>query len=63
VGFFPWRFVDGEASIGRAVAFLDDDDYAAVMKKRESLPKTKFGDAYDPTHVERLNALTKINLA
>ena len=22
VGFFPWRFVDGEFSIGRAVAFL-----------------------------------------
>jgi arylformamidase len=63
VGFFPWRFVDGEASIGRAVAFLADDDYAEVMKKRDSLPKTKFGDAFDPTHVERLNALTKVNLA
>lgn len=63
VGFFPWRFVDGEASIGRAVAFLDDADYAAVMKKRDSLPKTKFGDAYDPAHVERLNELTKANLA
>jgi arylformamidase len=63
VGFFPWRFVDGEASIGRAVAFLDDKEYAEVMKKKESLPKTKFGDAYDPAHVERLNELTKKNLA
>ena len=34
-----------------------------MMKKRESLPKTKFGDVYDPAHVERLNALTKTNLA
>jgi arylformamidase len=24
VGFFPWRFVDGESSIGRCVAFVDD---------------------------------------
>lgn len=63
VGFFPWRFVDGEASIGRAVAFVDDADYAELMKKRESMPKTKFGDVYDPKHVESLNKLSKANLA
>jgi kynurenine formamidase len=58
VGFFPWRFVEGESSIGRAVAFVDDAEYARLMAKKASLPKTKFGDAYDPVHVERLNALT-----
>jgi len=63
IGFFPWRFVDGEASIGRAVAFVDDAEYEVLMKKRESMPKTKFGDVYDPTHVERLNAITQKNFA
>lgn len=60
VGFFPWRFVDGESSIGRAVAFLEDNEYDEVMKKAATMPKTKFGDAYDPTHVDRLNKLSKI---
>jgi len=59
VGFFPWRFVEGESSIGRAVAFVEDDQYAELMKKKESMPKTKFGDAFDPTHVERLNELSR----
>ncbi len=63
VGFFPWRFVDGEASIGRAVAFLEDKDYEDVMKVKASLPKTRFGDAYNPAHVESLNKLTKENMA
>jgi arylformamidase len=60
VGFFPWRFVDGESSIGRAVAFLEDKEYYDVMKKAATMPKTKFGDAYDPTHVDRLNKLSKL---
>jgi hypothetical protein len=63
VGFFPWRFVDGEASIGRAVAFLDDKDYDEVMKKAEGMPKTKFGDVYNLKHVESLNKLTNANMA
>lgn len=63
VGFFPWRFVDGESSIGRAVAFVDDDEYEELMKKKESMPKTKFGDAYNPEHVESLNKLTKANMS
>ncbi len=63
VGFFPWRFVDGESCIGRCVAFLDDNDYRALQRKKAALPKTKFGDAFDPKHVERINALTKANLA
>jgi hypothetical protein len=41
------------------VAFVDDGEYAELMKKRESMPKTKFGDAFDPTHVERLNKLSR----
>lgn len=59
IGFFPWRFVDGEASIGRCVAFVDDKRHEQLMAKKASLPKTKFGDAYDPTHVERLNTLSE----
>ncbi len=60
VGFFPWRFVDGESSIGRAVAFVEDKEYDELMKKAATMPKTKFGDAYDPTHVDRLNKLSKV---
>ncbi len=63
IGFFPWRFVDGEASIGRCVAFVEDDEYADLMAKRDQLPKTKFGDAYNPEHVEQLNQLSKNNLS
>ncbi len=44
IGCFPWRFVDGEASISRIVAFVDDDRYAELIKKKESFEKTKFGD-------------------
>ena len=54
VGFFPWRFVDGESSIGRCVAFVEDDEYDELMAKKAALPKTKFGDAYNPAHVENL---------
>ena len=54
VGCFPWRFVDGEASIARIVAMVDDDEYKDLMARKEALPKTRFGDCYDPVHVERL---------
>jgi arylformamidase len=63
VGIFPWRFVDGESSIARCTAFLSDEQYAAAMKIKAELPKTKFGDAYNPLHVERLNKISKENLA
>lgn len=62
IGFFPWRFVDGEASIGRCVAFVDDDLYNTLMDKKAGMPKTRFGDAIDPTHVERLDRISAINL-
>jgi kynurenine formamidase len=58
VGFFPWRFVDGEASIGRCVAFVDDDQYDKLMAKKEKMKKTKFGDAIDPSHVASLDKLS-----
>ena len=44
IGCFPWRFVDGEASISRIVAFVDDDRYEALMKKKQSFAHTRFGD-------------------
>jgi arylformamidase len=62
VGFFPWRFVDGESSIGRCVAFVEDGEYDALMKKKAGMPRTRFGDAYDPLHVESINALSRANL-
>jgi hypothetical protein len=37
--------VDGESSIGRCVAVLEDTEYDRLMKKKASLPRTKFGDA------------------
>jgi arylformamidase len=63
IGIFPWRFVDGESSISRCVAFLSDEDYEAAMQVKAGLPKTKFGDAYNPLHVEQLNKISKENLA
>jgi hypothetical protein len=62
IGFFPWRFVDGESSIGRCVAFVDDKEYEELLKKKTAMPKTKFGDCYDPTHVERIEKFTKANM-
>lgn len=63
VGFFPWRFVGGESCIGRAVAFVEDAEYEELMKKKESLSKSKFGDGFDPRHVESLNKISKANMA
>jgi arylformamidase len=59
IGFFPWRFVDGESCIGRCVAFVDDDEYEELMARKAKLPQTRFGDCYDPQHVERINNLTR----
>jgi len=62
IGMFPWRFVDGESCISRCVAMLDDKEYADLMKKKEGMSKTKFGDAFDPAHVDSINKLSKVNL-
>ena len=58
IGFFPWRFVDGESSIGRCVAMVEDDEYEELMARKAKLPKTRFGDAYDPAHVASINRLS-----
>ncbi len=44
IGCFPWRFVDGESSIARIVAFVDDDRYEELMEKKASYELTKYGD-------------------
>jgi arylformamidase len=59
IGFFPWRFVDGESCIGRCVAMVDDAEYEELMARKTGLPRTRFGDGYDPAHVESINRLTR----
>jgi arylformamidase len=59
IGFLPWRFVDGESCIGRCVAFVDDEEYEELMALKADMPKTKFGDGYNPAHVEQINELTR----
>jgi arylformamidase len=44
IGCFPWRFVDGESSIGRIVAIVDDDRYDELMAIKAECTLTKFGD-------------------
>jgi hypothetical protein len=62
VGFFPWRFVDGESCIGRCVAIVDDDEYQELMQKKAQLPQSRFGDAFNPQHTESINQLSAVNL-
>ena len=59
IGFFPWRFVDGEASIGRCVAFVEDDHFDELMKVKAGMNKTKHGDVINPDHVVSLDKLSK----
>jgi len=64
IGFFPWRFVDGESCIGRCVAMVEDDEYQDLMKKKaEAKTHTKFGDYYNPQHVDNIKKNTTANLA
>jgi len=44
IGCFPWRFVDGESSISRIVAFVDDSKYMELMARKRGQRVTKFGD-------------------
>jgi hypothetical protein len=32
------------------------------MVKKATMPRTKFGDAYDPTHLESIEKLTRKNM-
>jgi hypothetical protein len=42
---------------------VDDAEYESLMAKKAALPKTKFGDAFDPAHVESINQLSKQNMS
>ncbi|MBI4917384.1 MAG: cyclase family protein [Acidobacteria bacterium] len=44
IGCFPWRFVDGESSIARIVAFVEDGEHAALMRRKGRCRLTRFGD-------------------
>jgi arylformamidase len=44
IGCFPWRFVDGESSIARIVAFVEDDRYEELRAKKAKCQLTRFGD-------------------
>jgi kynurenine formamidase len=44
IGCFPWRFVDGESSIARIVAMVDDALGAELQEKKSRAKLTKFGD-------------------
>jgi hypothetical protein len=59
IGFFPWRFVDGESSISRCAAMVAVDEYEELMARKAGMPKTKFGDGYEPEHVESIQRLTR----
>jgi acyl-CoA reductase-like NAD-dependent aldehyde dehydrogenase len=59
---FPWRFVDGESCISRCVAMVDDTEYDELMTRKAAMPRTRFGDAYDPTHLESINKLSQANM-
>ena len=51
--------MDGESCIGRCVAMVDDAEYEELMARKVGLPKTRFGDASEQEHVERIERLTK----
>jgi hypothetical protein len=38
---------------------VDDEEYEVPMARKAELPKTRFGDGYDPAHVENVNRLTR----
>lgn len=63
IGFFPWRFVDGQSSIGRSVAMVEDDEYADLMRAKAKLPRTRFGDCYREEQVNPLDRLSSANYA
>jgi hypothetical protein len=44
IGAFPWRLVDGESCICRILAFVPDDEHAALMATKEKAKLTRFGD-------------------
>jgi len=63
IGVFPWRFVDGESSVGRFVALVEDDEYADLIRAKAKLPKTRLGDYYREEHVQQQDRLSPANYA
>ena len=59
IGFFPWRFVDGESCIGRCVAMVEDEQYEELAALGADWPKTRFGDSYNPAHLESIYRLSR----
>jgi hypothetical protein len=42
---------------------VDDAEYESLMAKKASMPATRFGDAFNPAHVESIDKLSKVNLS
>jgi hypothetical protein len=41
------------------VAFVDDAEYEEMMARKAAMPETRFGDGYNPEHVESIQRLTR----
>jgi hypothetical protein len=39
---------------------VPDEEYEELMAKKATMPQTKYGDCYDPTHVERLGGRGRV---
>jgi hypothetical protein len=44
---------------GRCVAMVEDGEYEEMMARKAGSPKTRFGDGYNPEHVENIQRLTR----
>jgi arylformamidase len=44
IGCFPWRFVGGESSISRIVAFVSPDDHRRLLARKKKARRTCYGD-------------------
>jgi arylformamidase len=52
IGFFLWRFVDGESCLGRCVASVDDEEYPGPRPQSNSMESTEgTGQIMGPTSV------------
>jgi len=38
---------------------VEDDEYDELLARKAELPQTRFGDCYDPEHVESISRLTR----
>ena len=38
---------------------VDDDEYEELMAQKANMAQTRFGDAYNPEHVESIQRLTR----